>query len=282
MTISPAPNRWRLRRVPLGIAIGFALAGAILVLAIAAPSVVPFDPMRMGVGPRLAPPSQRFPFGTDEFGRDLLSRVLMGARLSLMMGSCAVAGGLVIGALTGLIAALGGKIAEAVLLRVVDILYSFPDILVALALVAFLGPGIVNASIAIAISLVPIFARVTYGLAAAERAKPYVAAALLAGNRQGRLARVHIVPNIGQSVLVVAMLGFSSAILSSAGLSFLGLGVQPPSPEWGAILASGRTYMTKAPWILLFPGLAICLTALAMSLIADGLRDITGPRGRSR
>jgi peptide/nickel transport system permease protein len=148
--------------------------------------------------------------------------------------------------------------------------------------VAFLGPGIENATLAIAVSLVPFYARVTYGLSAGERAKPYVEAAQLAGIRSARLVRVHVMPNISQSMIVMGTLGFSSAILSAAGLSFLGLGVQPPSPEWGAILASGRNYITKAPWILMFPGLAVCVTVLSFNLIGDSLRDLFDPRRRTR
>ncbi|MCV3207545.1 ABC transporter permease [Mesorhizobium sp. YC-39] len=264
--------------VPWNIALGLGLAGIVLAAALLSAWIAPFDPTRMAVGPRLAGPSAKFLFGTDEFGRDLFSRVLTGARLSLGIGFCAVVSGLAVGGLVGLVAAFAGRLAEAVLLRVIDVLYSFPDTLIALALVAFLGPGIVNATIAIAISLVPFYARVAYGLAAAERAKPYIEAARLAGINSGRLVRVHVMPNIGQSLIVMATLGFSSAILSAAGLSFLGLGVQPPSPEWGAILASGRNYITKAPWILIFPGLAICLTVLSFNLIGDSLRDLADPR----
>lgn len=271
-------------RRPLSIAalLGLGLALVVVVAALFAPYLAPFDPMRMAAGPRLAAPSAAHFFGTDEFGRDLFSRVLLGGRLSLGIGIAAVVSGIVIGGLLGLVAAFSGRIVEAVLLRVIDVLYSFPDTLIALALVAFLGPGIENATLAIAISLVPFYARVTYGLAAAERAKPYIEAARLAGIRSGRLVRVHVMPNIGQSLIVMGTLGFSSAILSAAGLSFLGLGVQPPSPEWGAILASGRNYITKAPWILIFPGFAICLTVLSFNLIGDSVRDLVDPRRRGR
>ncbi|MDX3974990.1 ABC transporter permease [Shinella sp.] len=271
-------------RRPLSIAalLGLGLALVIVVAALFAPYLAPFDPMRMAAGPRLAAPSAAHFFGTDEFGRDLFSRVLLGGRLSLGIGIAAVVSGIVIGGLLGLVAAFSGRIVEAVLLRVIDVLYSFPDTLIALALVAFLGPGIENATLAIAISLVPFYARVTYGLAAAERAKPYIEAARLAGIRSGRLVCVHVMPNIGQSLIVMGTLGFSSAILSAAGLSFLGLGVQPPSPEWGAILASGRNYITKAPWILIFPGFAICLTVLSFNLIGDSVRDLVDPRRRGR
>ncbi|MGV2126712.1 ABC transporter permease [Agrobacterium vitis] len=269
-------------RLPLSVSIGLALALIIVLLSLLSSYIAPFDPMRMASGPRLSAPSAAHLFGTDEFGRDLFSRVLLGGRLSLGIGLSAVVSGLVIGGLIGLIAAFGGRVVEALLLRLIDVLYSFPDTLIALALVAFLGPGIENATLAIAISLVPFYARVAYGLAAAERAKPYIEAARLAGTRSARLVRVHVMPNIVQSLIVMATLGFSSAILSAAGLSFLGLGVQPPSPEWGAILASGRNYITKAPWILIFPGLAICLTVLSFNLIGDSLRDLIDPRRKAR
>ncbi|WP_234894075.1 ABC transporter permease [Agrobacterium vitis] len=270
------------RRLPVSVTIGLALALVIVLLSLLSSYIAPFDPMRMASGPRLSAPSAAHLFGTDEFGRDLFSRVLLGGRLSLGIGLSAVVSGLVIGGLIGLIAAFGGRVVEALLLRLIDVLYSFPDTLIALALVAFLGPGIENATLAIAISLVPFYARVAYGLAAAERAKPYIEAARLAGTRSARLVRVHVMPNIVQSLIVMATLGFSSAILSAAGLSFLGLGVQPPSPEWGAILASGRNYITKAPWILIFPGLAICLTVLSFNLIGDSLRDLIDPRRKAR
>lgn len=265
-------------RLPGGLAVGIAIACAVLIPAGLAGFIAPFEPTQMAAGPRLAPPSLQFPFGTDEFGRDLFSRVLFGARLSLGIGLGAVVSGLGIGAVVGLAAAFGGRFVEALLLRVVDVLYALPDVLIALALVAFLGPGIANVTAAVAASLAPVFARVTYGLAAAERAKPYVEAARLAGIGRIRLARIQVLPNIGQSLAVVATLGFSWAILSAAALSFLGLGVQPPSPEWGAILAAGRDYMTRAPWIMIFPGLAICLSALAINLIGDGLRETVRAR----
>jgi len=272
----------RRRHIPFSVLMGLGLAFLIVCAALMSFYIAPFDPMRMAAGPRLAAPSIQYWFGTDEFGRDLLSRVLVGGRLSLGIGVAAVLSGLVAGGLLGLIAAFSGRAIEAVLLRLIDVLYSFPDTLIALALVAFLGPGIENATLAIAISLVPFYARVTYGLAAAERAKPYIEAARLAGISSGRLVRVHVMPNIVQSLIVMGTLGFSSAILSAAGLSFLGLGVQPPSPEWGAILASGRNYITKAPWVLIFPGAAICLTVLSFNLIGDGLRDLVDPRRKGR
>lgn len=271
-----------LRRVPIGLWVGGILLTLLIAAALLAPWISPYDPTKMGVGKRLLAPGGNHPFGTDEFGRDLFSRVLAGARLSLGIGAVAVGSGLVIGGAIGLVAAFGGTYLRAGLLRIIDVLYSFPDTLIALSLVAFLGPGISNATLAIAISLVPFYARVTYGLAAAERARPYIEAARLTGIGHGRLVRVHVMPNIIQSLIVMGTLGFSSAILAAAGLSFLGLGVQPPSPEWGAILSSGRNYISKAPWILIFPGLAIVVTVMALNLIGDNLRDLVDPRQRGR
>lgn len=262
------------------VTVGMALMLAIVLIALSAHWIAPYDPFRMSVGPRLSPPSAAHLFGTDELGRDLFSRVITGARLSLGIGLSAVLIGLAAGVVFGLVIAFCGQRLRALLLRIVDILYSFPDTLIALALVAFMGPGLYNATIAIAVSLVPFYARITYGLAAVEHAKPYVEAARLAGASTTRIMRVQLMPNIAQSLVVVGTIGFSSAILSAAGLSFLGLGVQPPSPEWGSILASGRNYITRAPWILIFPGLAICLTVLSFNLVGDGLRDLTDPRGR--
>ncbi len=266
------------RKIPAGLWIGGALLALLVAAALLAPWISPYDPARMGVGKRLLSPGARYLFGTDEFGRDLFSRVLAGARLSLGIGAVAVCTGLVLGGAIGLLAAFTGQVVRSALLRVIDVLYSFPDTLIALSLVAFLGPGITNATLAIAISLIPFYARVTYGLAAAESARPYIEAARLAGIGHARLVRVHVMPNIAQSLIVMGTLGFSSAILSAAGLSFLGLGVQPPSPEWGAILSSGRNYITKAPWILLFPGLAIVVTVMALNLVGDSLRDLVDPR----
>jgi ABC-type dipeptide/oligopeptide/nickel transport system permease subunit len=266
---------WRIDwRFALGLAIAVLLATA----ALLATWVAPFDPNRMAVGPRLAPPSMRFLFGTDEFGRDLFSRVLIGAHLSLGIGVSAVAGSLLIGGCIGLTAAFSGRIVEVALLRIVDFLYSFPETLIALSLVAFLGPGTLNVATAIALGMAPVFARTVYGLAAVERGKPYIEAASQATISPIRLVRVHVMPNIVQGVAAMATLGVSSAVLSAAGLSFLGLGVQTPASEWGLILVSGANYMHKAPWILFFPGLALCLTVLALNLISDGLHDMSDPR----
>jgi ABC-type dipeptide/oligopeptide/nickel transport system permease subunit len=253
-----------------------------MVIGLLAPWLSPYDPAKMAVDKRLMAPSVEHIFGTDEFGRDLFSRVLAGTRISLGIGAAAVFTGLFFGGLLGMLAAFSRRLLSSALLRVVDVLYSLPDTLIALSLVAFLGPGIVNATLAIAISLIPFYARVTYGLAATESVRPYIEAAKLSGIGNARLMRMHVLPNIAQSLIVMCALGFSAAILSVAGLSFLGLGVQPPSPEWGAILSSGRNYIGKAPWIMIFPGIAIVLAAMALNLVGDGIRDLVDPRSRSR
>lgn len=275
LPIPAALRRWN-------IAVGALILSVVVGAALLAPWIAPHDPFRMASGPRLSPPTAAHWFGTDELGRDLFSRVLLGARASLGIGLAAVATGLGFGVSFGLVIAFCPERVKGLLLRIVDVVYSFPDTLLALALVAFLGPGAENAMLAIAISLIPFYARVTYGLAAVERAKPYVEAAQIAGNGATRIMRVQVLPNILQSLIVLGSIGFSSAILSAAGLSFLGLGVQPPSPEWGSILASGRNYIARAPWILIFPGLAICLTVLSFNLIGDGIRDLTDPKSRQR
>lgn len=282
MSLPGALSTRMLRVIPSGLFIGGLLLMALIVAGLLGPWLSPYDPVKMAVDKRLIAPSAEHIFGTDEFGRDLFSRVLAGTRISLGIGAIAVFTGLVCGGAIGMLAAFSGRFLRSALLRVVDVLYSLPDMLIALSLVAFLGPGIANATLAVAISLIPFYARVTYGLAAAESVRPYIEAAKLARIGNARLMRMHVMPNIAQSLIVMCALGFSAAILSVAGLSFLGLGVQPPSPEWGAILSSGRNYISKAPWMMIFPGLAIVLTVMALNLVGDGIRDVVDPRSRSR
>jgi peptide/nickel transport system permease protein len=272
----------KVRAMPPALFFGGLVLLALVVIGLLAPWLWPYDPAKMAVDKRLMAPSVEHIFGTDEFGRDLFSRVLAGTRVSLGIGAAAVLTGLVFGGVLGMLAAFSGRLLSSAVLRIVEVLYSLPDTLIALSLVAFLGPGIVNATLAIAISLIPFYARVTYGLAATESVRPYIEAAKLSGIGNARLMRVHLLPNIAQSLIVMCALGFSAAILSVAGLSFLGLGVQPPSPEWGAILSSGRNYVGKAPWIMIFPGLAIVLAAMTLNLVGDGIRDFVDPRLRSR
>ena len=264
-----------------------ALFGSIVILlvvtaALFAPWIASYPAERMNVGPRLAPPSSAHWFGTDILGRDLFSRVVWGARLTLWVGTVAVGIGLSLGMLIGLLAGLSRGWLQGLLMRGVDVLYSFPDILIALAFLAVLGPSLTNAMIAVGASVIPYYARVTYGVVLVERNKAYIDAADVVGAGSLRIIVFHLVPNILPPIIVVASLGFSAAVLAAAGLSFLGLGAQPPSPEWGAVLADGRNYITRAPWVMIFPGLAIALTVLAFNLVGDGLRELVDPRQRER
>jgi peptide/nickel transport system permease protein len=247
----------------------------LVIVAIFAPLIAPFDPAKIALGKRLSIPSSQFLFGTDEFGRDIFSRVVFGARLTLYVGLVAVGIGLLSGVAIGVTSGYIGGWLRSLLMRSVDFLYTFPDILIALGLVAFLGPSLTNAMIAVGISVIPYYARVTYSVVLVERNKPYFEASEIVGASHLRLIFRHLLPNILPPLIVVATLGFSAAVLSAAALSFLGLGAQPPEAEWGKMLADGRTYITRSPWILLFPGLAIVITVLG-----DGIRDVLDPRQR--
>ena len=276
-------SQWRFLRAVLsnrGAAVGFAVVLILILAAVMAQIISPHDPMRMGAGPRLTGPSLAYPFGTDEFGRDILSRVIHGTRLTLQIGIIAVGISLTAGLLIGLLAGYAGGWPERILMRSVDVIFSFTETLIALAAVAVLGPSLTNAMIAVGIAAIPFYARVTYGVTLVERNKPYFEAAIAAGAAHTRLIFVHLLPNIIPPLIVVATLGVSTAVLAAAALSFLGLGAQPPSPEWGAMLASGREYISRAPWVMIFPGLAIAISVLAFNLLGDGIREALDPRQR--
>jgi peptide/nickel transport system permease protein len=262
-----------------------ALIGLVLVLtltlaALLAPLLAPFDPLQMGAGRRLAAPSAAHWFGTDEFGRDLFSRVLFGARLTLRIGLIAVSISLLCGLLLGLIAGYAGGWPERLLMRGVDVLFSFTDILIALACVAILGPGLTNAMLAVGIAAIPFYARVTHSVVLVEKNKPYFEAGRAVAAGHLRMIFRHLLPNVIPPLIVVATLGVSTAVLAAAGLSFLGLGAQPPLPEWGFMLASGRDLFARAPWIMIFPGAAIAITVLGFNLLGDGIREALDPRQR--
>jgi peptide/nickel transport system permease protein len=261
--------------------------GAIILLilvftAINAGAIAPYDPLEQGIGPLLSPPSTAHWFGTDEFGRDLFSRIVFGTRLTLKIGLIAVGISMTSGVLIGLVGGYAGGWLESLLMRAVDVLFSFTETLIALAAVAVLGPSLTNAMIAVGISSIPFYARVTYGAVLVEKNKEYFKAAQAVGARHLRLIFRHILPNILSPIIVVATVGVSVAVLSASALSFLGLGAQPPSPEWGAMLAAGRDYFRLAPWITTFPGLAIALTVLGFNLLGDGLREALDPQQRGR
>lgn len=275
-----AKRLWR--RIVLTPNGGFgALVVALLLAAAAfADLIAPYSPIKMGVGRRFLPPNLAYPFGTDEFGRDMLSRIVYGSRLTLLIGAVAVGISLTAGMLIGLVAAYRRGWTEKILMRGTDVLFSFTDTLIALACVAVLGPSLENAVIAVGIAGIPFYARTCYSAALVERSKPYFEASWAAGASHARLIFLHLLPNVLPTMIVVATLGVSGAILAAAGLSFLGLGAQPPQPEWGAMLSGARDYINRAPWLMVVPGAAIAVTVLGFNLLGDAIRSALDPRER--
>ena len=260
-----------------------AMLGAVLVLllvaaAVFAPWLADRPPAQQDLRARLQPPSLTHPFGTDEFGRSLYARVLHGARVSLLTGLIPVVAALIVGSTVGLVAGYAGGRLDALLMRAMDVLLAFPSLLLALAVVGTLGPGLVNAVIAIAVVDVPQYARLVRSVVLGAREEEYVQAARALGAGHGRLMLTHVFPSAIGPIVVQATLGIGFAILAIAGLSFLGLGVQPPTADWGEMLARGRRYLPDATWLMIFPGLAVSITVLAFNLLGDGLRDALDPR----
>jgi peptide/nickel transport system permease protein len=250
----------------------------VLVLAIGAPWIAPFDPLKTSWSLVRKAPSALHWFGTDEVGRDLLSRVIWGARASLSAGVIAVSIAVSLGVPLGMLAGYVGGWFDAVVGRLTDAMLAIPFLILAIALAAFLGPSLGNAMIAIGISATPIFVRLARGQVLAARAEDWVEAARAVGNSPARILLRHIFPNILPPVLVQATLAIAAAIIAEASLSFLGLGQQPPSPSWGSMLNTAQRFLTQAPWMAIFPGLAIFLTVLAFNLFGDGLRDALDPK----
>lgn len=255
-----------------------ALAGLIIIvvmilLAVGAPLLTSADPIEMVMADRQLPPSRDHFFGTDEFGRDVFTRVLYGGRISLRVGVIAVVIGMAVGSVIGLFAGYFGRWFDLLSQRFIDVMLAFPDLILALALVAVLGPSLRNVMIAIGISSIPVYARVMRGQVLSLREKEYVEAARAAGSGHLRIVFRHILPNALSPIVVIATLGIASAILAGAALSFIGMGAQPPSPEWGAMLARGREFLRNEWWIATFPGIFIAITVLGFNLLGDGLRD---------
>lgn len=277
-----APGFWRrLLSSPSG-AVGMAVVAALIVCAAGADWLAPHDPQRMGTGGRFLPPGGRFLLGTDEFGRDMVSRLIHGSRLTLLIGAVAVGISLTVGVVVGMVAAFARGWLETVLMRGTDVLFSFTETLIALSFVAVLGPSLQNAVIAVGVAGVPFYARTCYSASLVEVSKPYFEASVAAGAGPFRLVFAHLLPNVAPTMIVVATLGVSTAILAAAGLSFLGLGAQPPTSEWGYMLAGSRDYFNRAPWLMTLPGLAIAVTVLGFNLLGDGLRTALDPRERGR
>lgn len=264
------------------------LVGAVLSLAIAglgALSLVwtPADPTAMNILARLKPPSAEFWLGTDQFGRCIASMIMVGARNALAVGLVAVGIGLSLGLALGLLAARNeGSLLDEALMRVLDFVFAFPVILSAILIVTLVGPGLINAVIAIGLFNVPVFARLARGAALQVLTRDYIRAARLAGAGPFRILRRHVLPNIAGLMIVQASVQFAVAILAEASLSYLGLGTQPPNPSWGRMLSDAQTFMARQPTLAIFPGLAIALAVLAFNLLGDGLRDLLDPRLRER
>jgi peptide/nickel transport system permease protein len=260
--------------------VGAIVLAVVIAAAILASVVSPYSPTRQDFRVERQPPTLQHLMGTDEFGRDVLSRVIWGAQASLEAGAVAATIALVIGVSLGMLAAFYGGRADNVIMRVMDVVLAFPYILLAIAVVAILGPGLLNAMIAIGIVYIPQYARVARGSMLSVRARDYVDAARALGAGDGRIMLQHVLPNTLAPIIVQTTLSVGTAIIDTAGLSFLGLGTQPPTPDWGNMLSAGRSYVIDSPWIATFPGLAILVTVLAFNLMGDALRDAFDPRLR--
>ncbi|HWZ07651.1 MAG TPA: ABC transporter permease [Bradyrhizobium sp.] len=277
-----SPARRALRRLMArkGAVAGCVVIAAFVVMALAAPFIAPYDPVATSWTLVRKAPSALHWFGTDDLGRDILSRVIYGARASLVAGAISVGIALGIGVPLGLLAGYRGGFIDALISRITDAMLACPFLILAIALAAFLGPSLGNAMIAIGISTTPIFVRLTRGQTMSVKVEDYVEAARAMGNPRWRIALFHILPNIMPALLVQATLSIASAIIAEAALSFLGLGQQPPAPSWGSMLNAAQRFLTNAPWMALWPGLAIFLVVLSLNLVGDGLRDALDPRQR--
>jgi peptide/nickel transport system permease protein len=277
---SPGARAWRRLLRRKSAAFGLAIIVAFVLIAVFAPLIAPYDPAQQAWASIRKPPSLAHWFGTDESGRDLFSRVIYGARASLLAGVVSISIALSLGVPIGLLAGYGGKWTDAVISRVTDAMLAIPFLILAIALAAFLGPSLENAMIAIGVTATPIFVRLTRGQVMAVKVEDYVEAARAVGNPPIRIAVKHILPNIMPALIVQATISIATAIIAEASLSFLGLGQQPPAPSWGSMLNTAQRFLTNAPWMAIWPGLAIFLAVLSFNILGDGLRDALDPRER--
>ena len=282
--VATHPTRLALRKLRRS---RLALPGLLIVLVfvfcgIFAPLIAPYDPYKNDLMNVLMPPSAENWFGTDELGRDLFSRIVYGARISLIEGVFSVALAMAIGVPVGIVSGYVGGTIDAIIMRVIDVLLAFPGVLLAIVIISVLGPGLTNAIIAVAVYTIPIFARLARGSTLVVKDEPYVEAARAAGLSDLRILSRHIFPNISATLFVMMTLRVAISILTAASLSFLGLGAQAPLPEWGAMLANSRNAMLIAPHVALFPGLAIILLVFGLNLFQDGLRQVLDPKLQDR
>jgi peptide/nickel transport system permease protein len=277
-----SPTRRALRRLfkRKGAVVGIVVIATFIVLALFAPVIVPYDPVATSWTLVRKAPSSLHWFGTDDLGRDVLARVVYGARASLSAGLISVGIALSIGVPFGVLSGYRGGFVDSLISRITDAMLACPYLILAIALAAFLGPSLGNAMIAIGITTTPIFVRLTRGQVMSVKVEDYVEAARALGNPPWRIALFHILPNVMPALLVQATLSIAAAIIAEAALSFLGLGQQPPAPSWGSMLNSAQRFLTNAPWMAIWPGLAIFLVVLSFNLVGDGLRDALDPRGR--
>ena len=270
---------WRRARRLRNLAIGSVLVGALVLTAVLAPVIAPFDPVRdADLSNYLRPPAAPFLLGTDTFGRDVFSRMIYGARISLGVGIAVQASALAIGVTLGLLAGYFGGRVDQLIMRLTEVVFAFPGLLFAIAIMAVIGPSLYNVFLALGLVSWTSLARVVRGQVLSLKEEEYVDAARAVGASNARIIARHILPNTLAAVTVLVTLGIGGAILAEAGLSFLGLGAQPPEPSWGSMLSAGRDYLLQAPWLSLYPGLAIFLTVMGFNLLGDGIRDLLDPR----
>ena len=279
-SVSVTPQRRALRRLAGrgGAVFGFAFVVFFVLLALFAPWIAPYDPIGTSWSAVRAAPGAQYWFGADELGRDVLSRIIWGARASILAGVVSVSISLALGVPIGMLAGYVGRWVDALISRITDAMLACPFLILAIALAAFLGPSLTNAMIAIGISATPVFIRLTRAQVLAAKSEDYVEAARALGNPHLRIALRHILPNIVAPLIVQATLAIAAAVIAEASLSFLGLGQQPPAPSWGSMLNTARNYVDQAPWMAIWPGVSIFLLVLSFNLLGDGLRDALDPR----
>lgn len=262
--------------------IGMAVLAVVILSAVFAPIVAPFDPVKGVVADRVQSPNRTYWMGTDELGRDVFSRIVYGARISLTVGIISVSIALIFGTTLGLISGFYAGTVDTIIQRFVDMMMALPRILLAMAIVFALGVGLTQVMIAVGISAIPAYVRIVRASVLSTREMPYVEAARVVGHTDTGVMFRHVLPNVVAPIIVLATLGVAGAILTAAGLSFLGLGAQPPTPEWGAVISAGRNTLRTAWWISTFPGIVITIVVLAINMVGDALRDAFDPRLRSR